>query len=182
MEEILEDLYRKYHDDLFRFLFYMVQSREEAEDLVQEVYIRVLKSYSKFEKRSSEKTWIYAIARNLAMDSFRKQKGSSGTSFYQVELESLQICHDMPLPEELAIEREDIRKIYVCLKRCTIDQQLVITLRFIQDLSLFETAKALGWTEGKVKTTQHRAIKKLKSFFQETEQEQTRNELIKRTG
>jgi RNA polymerase sigma-70 factor (ECF subfamily) len=182
LEEIFEDLYRKYHDDLFRFLFYMVQSREEAEDLVQEVYIRVLKSYSKFEKRSSEKTWIYAIARNLAMDSFRKQKGSSGTLFYQVELESLQICHDMPLPEELAIEREDIRKIYVCLKRCTLDQQLVIMLRFIQDLSLFETAKALGWTEGKVKNTQHRAIKKLKSFFQESEQEQTRNELIKRTG
>ena len=44
-------------------------------------------------------------------------------------IESLQICHDMPLPEELAIEREDIRKIYVCLKRCTLDQQLVIMLR-----------------------------------------------------
>ena len=121
MEEIFEDLYRKYYDDLFRFLFYMVQYREEAEDLVQEVYIRILKAYSKFEKRSSEKTWIYAIARNLAMDSFRKQKGSSGTLFYHVELESLQIRHDMPLPEELAIEREDIRKIYVCLKRCTLD-------------------------------------------------------------
>ena len=99
------------------------------------------------------------------MDSFQKQKGSSGTLFYQVELESLQICHDMPLPEELAIEREDIRKIYVCLKRYTVDQQLVIMLRFIRSLSLFETAKALGWTEGKVRDTQHRAIKKLKELF-----------------
>src|ERR1043166_6243320 len=67
----------------------MVQSREEAEDLVQEVYIRVLKSYSKFEKRSSEKTWIYAIARNLAMDSFRKQKGSSGDLVQEVYIRVL---------------------------------------------------------------------------------------------
>jgi RNA polymerase sigma-70 factor (ECF subfamily) len=52
----------------------MVQSREQAEDLVQEVYIRVLKSYQNFKGESSEKTWLFAIARNVAIDFFRKQK------------------------------------------------------------------------------------------------------------
>ncbi|WVX79577.1 sigma-70 family RNA polymerase sigma factor [Niallia oryzisoli] len=180
MEEMFEELYRKYYDELFRFLFYMVHSRELAEDLVQEVFIRVFKAYSKFEKRSSEKTWIYTIARNVAIDWFRKQKGLLGTLVHKVELESLQISHE--LPEEMAIERDEMRKIYACLKQCKLDHQLVIILRFHQDLSILETAKVLGWTEGKVKTTQHRAMKKLKSFIQEAEQGGTMEYQIKRIG
>ncbi len=74
MDSVFEELYEKYHQDVFQFLFYMVKNREQAEDLVQEVYIRVIKSYSKFEGKSSEKTWIFSIARNVAIDSFRKQK------------------------------------------------------------------------------------------------------------
>jgi RNA polymerase sigma-70 factor, ECF subfamily len=48
------------------------------------------------------------------------------------------------------------------LDHCTVDQRSVVILRFLNDLSITETAEALGWTESKVKTTQHRALKVLK--------------------
>ena len=75
MDSVFDELYQKYHHDVFQFLFYMVRNKEHAEDLVQEVYIRVFKSYHRFEGKSSEKTWLFSIARNVAIDFFRKQKG-----------------------------------------------------------------------------------------------------------
>ncbi len=55
MEETFQILYDAYHQDLYQFLFYMVKDKSQAEDLTQEVYIRVLNSYHTFEGRSSEK-------------------------------------------------------------------------------------------------------------------------------
>ena len=52
------------------------------------------------------------------------------------------------------------------LNYCTMDQRSVIILRYLQDLSIAETAQALGWTESKVKTTQHRALKVLKKHME----------------
>ncbi|BBW95781.1 RNA polymerase sigma factor SigX [Geobacillus icigianus] len=166
MDPVFEQLYEKYHDDLFNFLFYMVRNREQAEDLVQEVYVKVLRSYKRFEGQCSEKTWLLSIARHVAIDFFRKQKRRRqwvGAADWSEE----QISADGPQPEELAIQNEEIQQLYRCLARCTLDQQLVLVLRFIQSLSIAETAEALGWTESKVKTTQHRALKALKHYMEE---------------
>jgi len=145
----------------------MVQSKEQAEDLVQEVYIRVLKSYQHFKGESSEKTWLIAIARNVAIDFFRKQKGINQRLIKKVEMIHLPIKDESPLPEEIVFQSEEKRLMYRCLEKCTLDQRSVIILRYIQELSILETATVLGWKESKVKTTQHRAIKQLKALMNE---------------
>jgi RNA polymerase sigma-70 factor, ECF subfamily len=132
MEAIFNELYNKYHHQLFNFLFYMVQSKEQAEDLVQEVYIRVLKSYQHFKGESSEKTWLIAIARNVAIDFFRKQKGINQRLIKKVEMIHLPIKDESPLPEEIVFQSEEKRLMYRCLEKCTIDQRSVIILRYIQ--------------------------------------------------
>jgi RNA polymerase sigma-70 factor, ECF subfamily len=167
VEAIFNELYKKYHHQLFNFLFYMVQSKEQAEDLVQEVYIRVLKSYQHFKGESSEKTWLIAIARNVAIDFFRKQKGINQRLIKKVEMIHLPIKDESPLPDEIVFQSEEKRLMYRCLEKCTIDQRSVIILRYIQELSILETAAVLGWKESKVKTTQHRAIKQLKALMDE---------------
>lgn len=167
MDSVFEELYEKYHDDIFNFLFYMVRNREQAEDLVQEVYIKVLRSYKRFKGESSEKTWLLSIARHVAIDFFRKQKSWRRRVSEKFDWNDDQLCDMQPLPEEIAIQKEEIQRMYRCLERCTIDQQLVIVLRFIQSLSIAETAETLGWTESKVKTTQHRALKVLKKYMEE---------------
>jgi RNA polymerase sigma-70 factor, ECF subfamily len=145
----------------------MVQNREQAEDLVQEVYIRVLKSYQQFKGESSEKTWLIAIARNVAIDFFRKQKGLNQRMINKVEIFDLKVKDNSPLPEEIIFQSEETKLMYHCLEKCTFDQRSVIILRYIQELSILETAQVLGWKESKVKTTQHRAIKQLKIFMGE---------------
>jgi RNA polymerase sigma-70 factor (ECF subfamily) len=167
MDSVFEELYEKYHHDIFNFLFYMVRNREQAEDLVQEVYIKVLRSYKRFKGESSEKTWLLSIARHVAIDFFRKQKSRRRKILGKLDWSEEQLGDGQLLPEEIAIQKEEIQLLYRCLERCTIDQQLVIVLRFIQSLSITETAEALGWTESKVKTTQHRALKVLKKHMEE---------------
>ena len=167
MDAVFEELYEKYHQDVFNFLFYMVKNREQAEDLVQEVYIKVLKSYDRFEGKSSEKTWIFSIARHVAIDFFRKQKSWRNRIIEKFDWGLRQVHDTTPLPEEIAIQNEEVKLMYRCLDKCTVDQRLVLVLRFIQSLSVLETAETLGWTESKVKTTQHRALKVLKKQMEE---------------
>ncbi|RLP99334.1 RNA polymerase sigma factor SigX [Geobacillus stearothermophilus] len=175
MDPVFEQLYEQYHDDLFNFLYYMVRNREHAEDLVQEVYVKVLRSYKRFKGQCSEKTWLLSIARHVAIDFFRKQKRRQWVKASEWSEE--QLGADEPMPEEIAIQNEEIQLMYCCLARCTVDQQLVLVLRFIQSLSIAETAAALGWTESKVKTTQHRALKALKQHMEEeAEREEWRHE------
>ncbi|MDQ0219029.1 RNA polymerase sigma factor SigX [Peribacillus cavernae] len=167
MDSVFLEIYEKYHRDLFQFLFYLVKNRETAEDLVQEVYIRVLKSYDRFEGKSSEKTWLFSIARNAAIDHFRKQRSWKQKLFESFDWERNQIKDQQPLPEEKALQNDNMRRVYKSLDDCTMDQRSVIILRYIQSLSISETAEVLGWTESKVKTTQHRALKAVKKAMEE---------------
>ncbi|ALC90078.1 RNA polymerase subunit sigma [Bacillus sp. FJAT-18017] len=166
MDSVFTELYTKYHQEVFQFLFYMVRSKEQAEDLVQEVYIRVLRSYSRFEGKSSEKTWLFSIARNVAIDHFRKQKGWKQKLLEKFDWSTAQVRDHQPLPEEIALQREEIKGMFKCLDLCTHDQRAVLIMRYLNDLSIAETATVLGWTESKVKTTQHRAIKVLKAHME----------------
>ncbi|RSK27489.1 RNA polymerase sigma factor SigX [Bacillus sp. HMF5848] len=167
MDSVFEELYEKYHQDVFQFLFYMVKNKEQAEDLVQEVYIKVLRAYDSFEGKSSEKTWLFSIARHVAIDSFRKHKNWKQRIIESFDWSKQQVADAAPLPEEIAVQHEEIQQLYQCLDLCTVDQRMVIILRYIQSLSIAETAETLGWTESKVKTTQHRALKVLKKHMED---------------
>jgi RNA polymerase sigma-70 factor (ECF subfamily) len=170
MNTVFQELYEKYHQDVFQFLFYMVKNKEQAEDLVQEVYIKVLRSYDRFEGKSSEKTWLFSIAKHVAIDSFRKHKGWKNKLLETFDWNTQQVKDTTPLPEEIALQNEQIQQMYRCLDKCKVDHRMVLILRYIQGLSIQETAQVLGWTESKVKTTQHRAIKVLKAHMEELQE------------
>ncbi|CAG9622328.1 RNA polymerase sigma factor SigX [Sutcliffiella rhizosphaerae] len=170
MNTVFQELYEKYHHDLYQFLFYMVNNKEQAEDLVQEVYIKVLRSYDSFEGKSSEKTWLFSIAKHVAIDSFRKHKGWKNKLLETFDWNKQQVKDCSPLPEEIALQNEQVQQMYRCLDKCKVDHRLVLVLRYIQALSIQETASVLGWTESKVKTTQHRALKVLKTYMEELQE------------
>ncbi|WP_110113007.1 RNA polymerase sigma factor SigX [Bacillus sp. CGMCC 1.16541] len=177
MNPAFHHLYEKYHQDVFQFLVYMIRDRDQAEDLVQEVYIRVFKSYDRFEGKSHEKTWLFSIARNVAIDFLRKQTSWKNRVMNLFDWTSNQLTDNNLLPEEVAIQSEEVAMMYRCLDTCTVDQRSVVILRYIQSLSIQETAAILGWTESKVKTTQHRAIQALrKEMTRLAEKEGSNNE------
>ncbi|MCR2820272.1 RNA polymerase sigma factor SigX [Lederbergia panacisoli] len=162
MNSVFHELYTKYHQDLFQFLYYMVKNRVEAEDLVQEVYIRVMKAYDKFEGKSSEKTWLFSIAKNVAIDHFRKQKGWKDRLFDKFDWERREIKDSKTLPEDAVIQNEEVKILKECLDTCATNHRIVLIMRYLNGLSIAETAEALNWSESKVKTTQHRALKSIR--------------------
>lgn len=155
-------LYEEYNRDVFNFLIYLTRNRDIAEDLMHEVFVRVLKSYSNFEGKSSEKTWLFAIAKNVSIDYFRKQATMKKHTDLHFDWETQELAAHGLLPEQLIELDEEKRLVLEELHNCTGDQKMVILMRFFQDLTIAETAEVLEWTEGKVKTTQHRAVKALK--------------------
>lgn len=169
MRSVFQRLYETYHQDVFQFIFYIVKNKETAEDLMQEVYIKVLYSYDRFEGKSSERTWLYSIARNTAIDHFRKRKNWLHRMMHNFDWNRESVPDQQPLPEEVALLQDEIKMIYKSLDRCTMDQKMVIILRYVQSLSITETADILGWTISKVKTTQHRALKVVRRALEETE-------------
>jgi RNA polymerase sigma-70 factor, ECF subfamily len=162
MDSVFDELYSKYHQDVFNFLIYMVHNRQLAEDLVQEVYVRVLKSHHNFAGKSSEKTWLFSIAKNVAIDHFRKQKNWKNRILEKFDWGRNELASGEALPEEIALANEEIQEMYQCLKECPTDYRLVLIMRYLQDLSIKEASEVLKWSESKVKTTQHRALKWLK--------------------
>lgn len=171
MKLAFEEIYEKYHHDLYRFIFYMVKNKQLTEDLVQEVYIRVLNSYDTFRGESSQKTWLFSIARHVTIDYFRSQKRRRKRilDFFDWNTKGELIKDHLPQPDELVIKEDELRKVYNYLDKCTEDQKSVLILRFIQSFSIKETAEILNFTTSKVKTTQHRGLKKLRSMLSDQE-------------
>ncbi len=168
MEFVFENFYKKYHQDLFQFIFYLTRDRILTEDLVQDVYIRVMRSYHSFRGESSEKTWLFSIARNVTIDYFRTQHRKKKTimPFFDGDQQKDHLPDQKPLPEDIVIENDEMELIYHCLNKCTVDQKSVIILRFIQSFSIKETAEILGFSTSKVKTTQHRGLKALRALVE----------------
>lgn len=177
MKAIFEKIYDRYHQDLYRFIFYMVKDQYVAEDLIQEVYIRVLQSYESFKGESSEKTWLFSIARFTTIDYFRAQKRKEQREFtaFPRDLKGENIASQQPLPDDIIIQDEKLRQVYLCLEHCTIAEKSVIILRFIQSFSIRETADTLKFSVSKVKTTQHRALKKIKKHLKHDMQMEVRD-------
>lgn len=170
MKALFNHFYEMYHQDIYNYVFYMVKDRTLTEDIVQEVYIRIIKSYDRFRGDSSEKTWAFSIARHVIFDHFRKQKRkkkhtNETTDLYEIEF----IPGSDAAPEEVVIQQENLQLLYRLLDKCNINQKQVVVLRYIQGHSLKETATILNLTVSNVKTLQHRAIKKLKKLLEEEE-------------
>ncbi|TRM12602.1 RNA polymerase sigma factor SigX [Lentibacillus cibarius] len=173
MESTFTYFYENYHNDLYQFIFYMVKDKETCEDLVQEVYIKVMNSYDSFKGESSPKTWLFSIARHITIDYFRKQKRKRKRISQLFDWsEKGELIHDQhPLPEEIAVQNEMIQTVYRYLNKCTPDQRSVLILRYIQSFSIQETAEVLNFSISKVKTTQHRGLKQLRKYINLQQQE-----------
>lgn len=156
-EQTLEELFQNYSHLIYRFLLLMVNSREEAEDLTQEVFIRAYKGLPNFKGESSYKTWLYTIARNLSYDHCRKKRAIH----FLKGLAHLE--KNEPVPEEILEKKEQVQDLYKALMELKLPFREIIILRKIKGYQIHETAEILGWTESKVKTTLHRALNALKT-------------------
>ena len=150
-------LYDKYQPQIYRFIYLKVGHREEAEDLTHQVFLKTWGSISRYDFQGFPfSSWLYQIARNQVIDYYRTKK--TKITFEEIiEIETDDDSLAEAIDNELTIEK--VKSAIACLGN---EQQDVIILRFIEDLSLQEVASILEKTQGAVKLLQHRAIKNLR--------------------
>ncbi|WP_235991724.1 RNA polymerase sigma factor [Metabacillus schmidteae] len=158
LENIISELYGLYYQDVYRFLICFTGNQNDAEDLTQEVFMRVLKSYHNYHHQGSIKTWIISIAKYAAIDQLRKKKFSSifKDTFFKG------IPSNQKSPYETIELQEDIKLLYEAILKLKPNYRSVIILRAINEYTVKETAEILGCKESKVKVDFHRAINMLR--------------------
>jgi RNA polymerase sigma-70 factor, ECF subfamily len=166
--ELLADLVERCQHRLVRYLLYLTGRREYAEDLAQETWIRVLQRGSQYNGRQRFDPWLFAIARNLAIDYLRKKrKGVQTASSPDDRDEILLVSSSGPSPFEAAARSEDAIRLAGQLQSLSPLYREALLLRFQEDLSLAEIAQVLGAPVTTVTSRIYRGLAALRSAFEE---------------
>lgn len=155
-EEAYYDLVNLYGNRLLKTIYLIVKSEKEAEDIVQETFIRVFKYINNFKGTSSIYTWIYRIAHNVTMDFL---KSSIPTIPYEDYLESYDGMEDSVI---LNMEVDDIK---LALDDLKIIYKEALVLFYFDDLSIREISQILDEKEGTIRSRLSRGRLELKKFL-----------------
>ncbi|MEB1807141.1 MAG: RNA polymerase sigma factor [Bacillaceae bacterium] len=154
--DIINDWYKLYSIELFQYIFFMIHEHEQAKDLMQDTFVRAHSYFDMFDGKNA-KGWLFRIARNVTIDYFRKQKTKTLVTNPFILFKT-----SNPSAEHMVTASETERELYFALSQIKRNYRDVIILRKIKAFSIDETAKILGWSQSKVKTTLLRGLKALK--------------------
>lgn len=164
--ELLDQLIETYQHRLMRYLMFLTGRREVAEDLFQEVWIRVLRRGSQYNGKARFDTWIFTIARNLVIDLSRKRTMASLDEMCDGGEDSgarpFEIVQDGPSPLEQFQYRENASQVATVLLALDESYREVLTLRFHEEMSLEEIATLTRAPLSTVKSRLYRGLAALK--------------------
>jgi RNA polymerase sigma-70 factor (ECF subfamily) len=160
-EKALEILIKRYLKSIYSFAFRFVGNGQEAEDITQEVFIKMWRNLKKFKKNGRFKNWLFTIAKNACFDFLREKKKISILSledyFYLVDSKNL--------PKEI-FEKESLKeKIQKLLERLSFKTKEVLNLYYAGGLTFREIAEISGESINTVKSRHKRALAKLREIL-----------------
>ncbi|WP_030851816.1 ECF subfamily RNA polymerase sigma factor, BldN family [Streptomyces sp. NRRL F-4474] len=157
-------LYDQYSDTVYRYIYYRVGGKATAEDLTSETFLRALRRISTFTWQGRDfGAWLVTIARNLVADHFKSSR-------FRLEVttgEMLDANEVERSPEDSVLESLSNAALLEAVRKLNPQQQECVTLRFLQGLSVAETARVMGKNEGAIKTLQYRAVRTLARLLPE---------------
>lgn len=157
-------LYEHYYVPLYRYIYFRIRNHEQAEDLVHDAFVKVYRSLSTSQEKSTNPTaYFFTTARNTLIDYWRKKKLPIVTDSDK-HLKRKIASNPNPLTQ--AQQKEILREIHALMSELEEYQQEVIILKFINGFSTQEIAHMLGKTEGAIRQLQSRSLKKLRERFQ----------------
>jgi RNA polymerase sigma-70 factor, ECF subfamily len=164
---LLDDLIVRFQHRLLRYLLYLSGNREMAEDLFQEVWMRVMVRGSQFNGQARFETWLFTIARNLVIDQRRKHSMASLDELFDVGSDddrpmSFEVADDDPTPFDFCSMLEDRERIVAALLQLDTLYREVLVLRFHEELSLEEIAKVTRAPLSTVKSRLYRGLAAIK--------------------
>ena len=170
---LLDQLIVRYQHRLLRYLLYLTSNREQAEDLFQEVWMRVLVRGGQFNGKARFDTWLFTVARNLVIDLRRKRTMSSLDEMFEASGDEdrpmgIEIAGDAPSPFDEYAGGEDRARLAAALLEMEPLYREVLVLRFHEDLSLEEIANVTRAPLSTVKSRLYRGLASMKPKLQES--------------
>jgi RNA polymerase sigma-70 factor, ECF subfamily len=159
-------LFERYHRALFRYFVSMNGDREQAEDLVQEVFFRMLRYRTSYDPAQSFTAWMYQIARNAGVDQVRKRRAAE-----VVDIDSFTLVSASPGPEESASRGQDLALLRRAMDQLPEDKREILVLSRFQGMKHEDIAEVLGCEVGTVKVRVYRAIRALEQIYFTLEKE-----------
>ena len=162
--ELLDRLIETYQHRLMRYLMFLTGKREVAEDLFQEVWIRVLRRGSQYNGKARFDTWIFTIARNLVIDLSRKRTMASLDEMRDTgeDERPFEIAEDGPSPLDQFQHRENAAELATVMLTLDPTYREVLSLRFHEEMSLEEIATVTHAPLSTVKSRLYRGLAALK--------------------
>jgi len=161
----LGEIYNLFFKKIYRFIFFRVGHKEVAEDLAEEVFLKGFSKISSINESAALEGWLYQIARNLVIDYYRQKKST-------VALEEIENTLEYETNVVDVVNLQEQQKIFLkLLKELGAEQQVVIKLKFFEELENSEIAELMGKNEGAVRVIQHRAIIKLQELIKKSTEE-----------
>jgi len=163
-EEAFAQLYEKYFEQIYRYILLKMGDSHEAEDLTQQVFLKVLKSIDSFKWKENIPflAWLYRIAHNQTVDYLRKKSRQSTGPLEEADLSAEEFGSN---PQEAAEVSYDMDRLSAATMKLTSAQREVIALRFTSELPIAEVSRIMGKSEGAVKALQHSAILALRRIM-----------------
>ena len=157
-----DTMVRLYSEPLYWKIRHNVLTHEDADDILQNTFLKVWANIDSFENRSKLSTWIYRIAINESLDFLRRKRNE--TRLYSTDMEhvSERLTADEWFDGDLTQAR-----LQEAITKLPNAQRLIFTLRYFNEMKYKDIAEALNRSEGAVKASYHIAVQKIISFFKQ---------------
>lgn len=160
-EKAYTSLIKKYQEKLYWHIRRMVVQHDDANDVLQNVMIRVWKGLEKFREDSQLYTWLYRIATNECLTFIEQQKKKSSVSFSDVESG---LSNKIKADEHFDSKKLEW-KLQVAMQQLPEKQRVVFSLRYYEEMPYEEMSRVLETSEGALKASYHHAVKKIEDYM-----------------
>lgn len=159
--EAFRMLYERHRGGLYRFILYRVDTRHVADELFQDTWSRVIAARKRYRPDARFRTWLYQIAHNLVIDSYRRKRPQTAGEEGQRILDR-QMADENEQPERVLSAFEQRRRLQLAMERLPDEQRCVFVLRMEQGLGLEEIATITGCGRETAKSRLRYALKRIR--------------------
>jgi RNA polymerase sigma-70 factor, ECF subfamily len=165
-----EELVTPHLQAAFNLAYWIVRSREEAEDVVQDAYLRAFRAFAGF-RGAAAKPWLLAIVRNVAYRALQKRKRTANVIFFSEDLKHRdreavgEAASADPSAESLLLAADERQRLLSALAALSVDYREVLVLRELEEMSYSEIAEAIAAPVGTVMSRLSRARAELRQLW-----------------
>lgn len=153
----------RYSQALFRLAYRMMGTEADADDVVQETFVRAYRNLATYDGRASFNTWLYRIATNYSLDMLEKRKRRSQQSLDDEEgVGAPALAAVAPPPDRQAMSGEISRRLHAAMAQLSANERTAFVLRHFEEQSIQEISQTLGIGESAAKHSVFRAVQKLR--------------------